>query len=247
MLVDVHCHLNFEQFKNNLPEVIERAKNMAAIVCSGTDLKSNKEVLDLSEKYDLVKPSFGLYPFHAVEINDEQLEEEIKFIEYNKDKIYSIGEIGLDYSEDKNPERQKEVFVKLLNLAKKLDKPVVIHSRKAEKDCIDLIEEAGLKKVVMHCFCGNFKLVERIQNNNWYFSIPANIVRLQHFQKVVETTDISKLLTETDAPFLSPYKEKINEPIFVKETIKIIASIKNLSEEEVEKLIYMNFQNLFLK
>ena len=140
-----------------------------------------------------------------------------------------------------------EVFNKVLSLAEKINKPVIVHSRKAEKECIEILETFKIKHIDMHCFGGNFKLVKKIQDNGWIFSIPTNIVRLFHFQKIVEETPMSQLLTETDSPYLSPYPEKRNEPSFVVETIKKISEIKKLDEEEVKKLIYMNFQKIFLK
>ena len=165
----------------------------------------------------------------------------------NKNNIVSIGEIGLDKSiKDCNIKKQIKVFKKVLSLAEEINKPVILHSRKAEEECIDILETFKTKNI-MHCFTGNFKLVKRIQNNDWFFSIPTNIVRLLHFQKIVEQTSTSQLLTETDSPYLSPFKEKRNEPSFVVETIKKISEIKKLEQEEVKKLIYMNFQKTFLK
>ncbi|MDP2947870.1 MAG: TatD family hydrolase, partial [Nanoarchaeota archaeon] len=91
------------------------------------------------------------------------------------------------------------------------------------------------------------KLVEKAIDLNYYFSIPAVIIRLEHFKKVVELLPTSKILTESDAPFLSPYQGKFNEPSFIKETIKEISTIKKLEQEEVEKIIYINFQKIFIK
>tara|TARA_Y100000310_G_C20680129_1_gene815433 strand:+ start:1445 stop:2194 length:750 start_codon:yes stop_codon:yes gene_type:complete len=248
MLVDVHCHLNSEEFDKNRDEVIKRAEKLnMTIVDSGTTLKENKKSLELSKKYKIVESSLGLYPLHAIKLNEKQLNEELNFIKKNKNKIISIGEIGLDKNyEGHNIKKQIKSFEKVLSLAEKINKPVVIHSRKAEKECIDILETFKTKNI-MHCFTGNFKLVKRIQDNNYFFSIPTNIVRLLHFQKIVEQTSTSQLLTETDSPYLSPYKEKRNEPSFTVETIKQISKIKNLEQEEVKKLIYMNFQKVFLK
>ena len=249
MLVDVHCHLNFKEYDKDRDEVIKRAENLnLTIVDSGTNIKDNKKSLELSKKYKIVKSSLGLYPNYAINLNEKQLETEINFIKENKDNIIAIGEIGLDKNEE-NPqiEKQIEIFKKVLSLAEKLKKPVVIHSRKAEKECIEILETYNLKCIDMHCFNGNFKLVKKIQDNGWIFSIPTNIVRLFHFQKIVEQTSISQILTETDSPYLSPFREKRNEPSFVVETIKKISEIKKLDEEEVKKLIYMNFQKNFLK
>src|SRR3989338_2692216 len=249
MLVDVHCHLNFEDFDKDRDEVVNRAEKLGmTVVDSATNINDARKSLELSRKYKIVKSSLGLYPLYAINLNERQLHEEINFISKNKDDIIAVGEIGLDKSvEDHRIERQIEIFREVLSLAEKLKKPVVIHSRKAEKECIDIIETFKIRHVDMHCFGGNFKLVKRIQDNGWIFSIPTNIVRLLHFQKIVEQTSISQILTETDSPYLSPFREKRNEPSFVVETIKKISEIKKLDEEEVKKLIYMNFQKNFLK
>ncbi len=109
------------------------------------------------------------------------------------------------------------------------------------------LETFKIRNIDMHCFTGNFKMVKRVQDNGWTFSIPTNITRLFHFQKIVEETSISQLLTETDSPYLSPFKEERNEPSFVVESVKKISEIKKLDEEETKKLIYMNFQKFFIK
>ena len=115
----------------------------------------------------------------------------------------------------------------------------------AEKEVIEILEEEKAEKVMMHCFCGKFKLVKRIVENGWKLSLPTNIVRNELFQKVAREIDISKILTETDAPYLSPFKESVNEPAFVQETINKIAEIKGMDPTEVANVIYMNYQNLF--
>jgi len=255
MLVDVHCHLNFKDFDEDRDAVVKRAEKLnMTIVDSATNMEDAKRSLEISKKYNIVKSSLGLYPLHAIKLNEKQLDEEINFIKKNKDNIIAIGEIGLDkssedfnHSDEVHLDKQVEVFKRVLALAEKIKKPVIIHSRKAEKECIDILETFKIKNIDMHCFGGNFKLVKRIQDNGWIFSIPTNIVRLFHFQKIVEQTSISQILTETDSPYLSPFREKRNEPSFVVETIKKISEIKKLDEEEVKKLIYMNFQKNFLK
>lgn len=253
MLVDIHAHLDLYDRKE-IDGVIKRAKkaNVKYILTSGLNLETNKISLELSKKYDIVYPSLGIYPPDALQRETKQkkdfdLDKEIDFIKKNRNNFLSIGEIGLDYLKDPNKEFQKKVFNEILTLAEKLNKPVIIHSRKAEKDCIDILEGFKLKKIVMHCFNGNFKLIKRIQNNNWIFSIPTNIVRLLHFQNLVNEISLDNLLTETDSPFLSPHFGKKNEPSFIVETIKKISEIKKLEKEDVENKIYSNFQKIFLK
>jgi len=253
LLIDTHCHLDFKGLVERLDEVIENAKKagLKAIITSGITPQTNKQVLEIASEYDIVKPSFGLYPMDAleregIEKNQFDVDQELEFWQKNKDKFISIGEVGLDYKNGKDKVMQKSVFEKILETAKKLNKPVIIHSRKAELDALDILESSGIKKVIMHCFSGRKHLVKRAYDLGYYFSIPTNVVRLQQFQDMAREIDINHLFCETDAPFLSPFKDKINEPAFVFESYKKIAEIKGMTLEEVEKNIWMNFEKLFL-
>ena len=177
----------------------------------------------------------------------KEIDSEIEFIRKNKNKISAIGEIGLDLKYGKDLEKQKIALEKLVNLAKELEIPAVIHSRDAEKECIDLLEKLNYNKIIMHCFSGNMKLVERIINNQWHLSIPANVKHSEHFQKIVEKTPIKQLFCETDSPFLHPDKLRDNEPANVIESYKKIAEIKKMSLAEIEKIIEENYKRLFSK
>lgn len=260
MIVDIHAHLTFSQFSKDIDEVIKRAKQagVVAILCSGVDHDSNIKVLEFSNKYDIVKASLGIYPLDAVglghyddvprETRDFDVDAEIENIKKNKDSILAIGEVGLDKSPEGNCkfEQQKEIFWRVIKLAEEIKKPIVVHTRKAEKECIEILESSKLKNVVLHCFTGNLKLVKKAEDLGFYLSIPTVVTRLKHFQEVIQRTSMNQLLTETDAPYLSPYRGERNEPSYIKETIKIISKIKNITEEEVEKIIFSNYQKIFL-
>jgi len=264
-LVDVHCHLNHALYKPETDEIIKRAKKVGvkAIVCSGVNPPANREILKLAEKYPkIVKVSLGIYPIDALGLSEGDtglprqpiaidLEEEFVFIKKNKDKIAAIGEIGMDFHWDKDHHtQQEENFRKIIQFAISINKPIVIHSRKAEKECIDVLEQEVKNKeipVIMHCFSGNKNLIKRARDLEHYFSIPANIVKLQHFQTLVELVPIEQLFTETDGPWLSPYTDRKNEPAFVVETIKKIAEIKKITPEEAADQIWKNYQKVFEK
>jgi len=257
LLTDIHSHLEHDFFKNDLNKVINnaRANGFKAIITAGINPETNRKALELSKKYDIVQCSLGIYPRSALkrEIEDDifplKLEEfdvleEIKFIKSNKDNLTAIGEIGLDFNNDKDKEQIND-FQGMVKLAESIKKPVIVHSRKAEQESVDILESSKLKKVIMHCFMGKKKLVKRIEDNGWYFSIPPIIIRSQQFQDIVRSVPLSQLFTESDAPYLSPYKEKRNEPSFITETIKKIAEIKGMDEQEVVNNIYMNWQKTF--
>src|SRR3989338_214885 len=209
MIVDVHCHLTWDHFKKDLDKVIERAKAAGAVslLCSGVDHQSNVETLELSKKYDIVKASLGIYPLDAVGLGhyddvprdnrEFDVDAEIEFIKKNKDNILAVGEIGLDGSPkpDAKLEEQKEVFWKCIKLAQQIKRPIVVHTRKAEKECLEVLESSGIKNVVLHCFTGNLKLVKKAEDLGFYFSIPTIITRLKHFQEVVQRISMNNILT----------------------------------------------------
>jgi TatD DNase family protein len=246
MFVDIHAHLDFPDIP--LEKCMAHCKeHQVLVVCNGVHPESNRKILALAKMYPLIRPALGFYPTHVLEYTDEQFEEEIAFIK--KAKPLALGEIGLDYKEvtdEKHIERMKNWFISFIVLGKELNIPLIIHSRKAELDVIALLEEHQAKKVIMHCFSGRKHLVERVRSNGWTFSIPCIVGHLQQFQEIVKETPITQLLTETDAPYLSPIKGEQNEPANVMLTVKKIAELKGMTEEEVKNNIYMNFQKLFL-
>lgn len=263
LLVDVHAHLDNERFAKDLDSVIARAKEagIKAIITSGVNSTTNRKVLDIAQKYDIVKASFGLYPIDALakELESEEatgfvrdtepidVDKELQWIRDNKDKCIAIGECGLDYKWVTGKEKeQKKVFQKVIDVVEKINKPIIVHSRKAEIDAVEMLQSSKIKKIVMHCFQAKKSLIKKTADLGWYFSIPPIIVRLQHFQMMADIININQLLTETDAPYLSPYPGERNEPAFVIETIKKIAEIKRMTTDDVANNIYMNYTNVFL-
>ena len=264
-LIDVHCHLIHDYFKDKLDAVLKRAEKagLKAIIVSGVNPPANREVLALAKKYPkLIKTSLGIYPIDALGIQPEgvglphqkapiNLEEEFKFIEKNKDAVHCIGEIGMDFhwaDKEKTSAQQAENFRKIIRFAIKIKKPIVIHSRKAEAECLQILEEE-IKNleipVIQHCFSGRKALMTKGAELGHYFSIPPSIMKSSNFQTLVKKVPLTQLLTETDAPWLSPYNDQMNEPAFVAESIKQIAAIKELSEEEVAAQIWKNYQTIF--
>lgn len=255
IITDIHAHLDFDEYKKDIDKVMEENKKagVVAIINNGVNPKSNRRVLELTKKYDIIKPALGIYPVHASEMKEEDFDAEIEFI--SKQDIVAIGEVGLDYKKgddnphgDKYKEKMKKCFKKFIALAEKKDIPIIVHSRKAELDVIEMLEASSLKKekIIMHCFMGRKHLVKRILDNGWSMSIPCIINKLQQLQEIVEKAPMNQLLTETDCPYLSPYSDiNRNEPRFVVEALKSIAEIKKLDVEEVSKMIYKNYQSMF--
>jgi len=249
MLADVHAHLT-DRHVEDVPSIIERARaaGVKAIITNGLGPSDNKKQLELSKEYDIVKVALGFYPTEAEKVNEEKLNEEIEFIKSNSDNIVAIGEIGLDKKDAPDEEawnKQVNVFRKMLELAIELRKPVLIHSRKAEREVIDILSEYNLPCVVMHCFGGKKALIRECIEKKYYFSIPPIIKTSTHFQGIVELVPLSRLLTETDTPYLSPFKDKLNEPAFVEGTITEFARIKGTTSEDTEKAVFKNYLDCF--
>ena len=261
MLIDVHAHLTHPRYED-VEKVIERCrKNKVIVVNNGLNPSTNRSCLELARKHpEVIKAALGVYPIDGLNIQDPEkfgierdmekvdIDAEIEFIKKNKKDVSAIGEVGIDYKfvKDKNKE-QAENLMKFVELAEKLKVPIIVHSRGAEKDVIDLLETSKSKKIIMHFFSGSMKLVKRIEDNGWFISIPCAIDRSQQYQMIAERLNINQIFTETDSPYAPPAGEEINEPSFVKNSIKFIAKIKKMNEEEVEKNIFMNFQKTFLK
>ena len=260
-LIDVHCHLNHVRFKDDLDEVIKRAKKagVKAIIISGTNVLANREVIELAKKDSIIKVSLGFHPIDALglfegetgiskQVGPINLNEEFRFIEENKDKVIGIGEVGLDFHWDKEHHKEQiEIFRKIIKFAIKIKKPIIVHTWDAEEECIDLLEEEvnGEIPVILHCFGGRKSLITRAKLLGYYFSIPPSIIRIGNYQTLVRKVDLKQILTETDAPWQSPFKGKKNEPAYVIETIKKIAHIKKISVEETAEQIWKNYKKVF--
>lgn len=261
-LIDAHMHLDHERFEKDIDEVVDRARDagLKVVITSGVNPSSNRTVLELSKKYDIVKCSFGIYPVDAIsnqleDVGEEgymrhvekfDVDSELEWIEEHKAECIAIGEVGLDFKIVPGTENlQEPIFRKIIRLAKKLDKPIVIHSRKAELRAIEIMEEEGADKVLMHCFSGKKSLIKRCVDNGWFLSIPAVITRLLHFQMMAEIVPLNNLMTETDAPYLARVAGERSEPADVFGTIGEIAKIKGLDEKEVSEQIFNNAERLF--
>ena len=267
-IVDVHAHLEGSRFSEDLDEVVSRFEDAGGkfIVTSGVNPETNRKSLELAKKYDVVKASFGLYPIDSIAdkfagLADDYLrkipafdvDEELVWIREHADDCVAIGEIGLDFKVVKGLEdideikvAQEEVFRKVLKLARELGKTVVVHSRGAEERAIEILEEMKMDKIVMHCFNGKKALIRRVLGNGWFFSVPAVIMRLDHFKMLVDMAPLKQLLTETDAPYLSPVVGERNESANVSVTLNEIARIKGVDVNEVSEKIFGNAEKLFL-
>ncbi|MBR9692838.1 TatD family hydrolase [Candidatus Woesearchaeota archaeon] len=259
ILVDVHAHMDFPHFSKDLKEVLGRAKNagMAAIISQGVHHASNKKTLELGAKYPLIKSAMGLYPLNAPNVavhkeDDDDFDrhsvsvaETLKYIKAHAAEITAIGEVGIDLAHSDDEQHQIQNFMEILRLSNAIKKPVIIHSRKAEKLILDILEDAKHERAVLHCFSGGKKLIKRAIEMKVPMTVTSNANRLQHFQMVAREVPLKQLLTETDAPYLSPVAGERNEPANVRIAVDVIAKEKALTSAEVARNIYMNYQRIF--
>jgi len=254
--IDTHCHLNFSQFHQDLEKVINESYNAGLIklVNVGTDLKDSKESINLASRYKDIFASVGIHPHNAKIFNSDTL---VQLELMAKDhKVIAIGEIGLDYFRNLSAkERQKEVFTKQLNLAIKLEKPIIIHCRDAYKDVIDLLDKEYLPYLkdrlpgVIHSFSAGPNYLREFLKRGFYIGFNG-MVTYSGNDKLLESLKLTpkdKILIETDAPFLPPqnYRGNRNEPKLIIEVAKVIAQNKECNLNEVAEFTTANAFNLF--
>jgi TatD DNase family protein len=246
--VDTHCHLDGERFDSDREEVLKRAKeNLEFIVNIGYDLESSKRSLALAKENEFVYATVGVHPTD-VEGYDEELEKELEKLA-QEEKVVAIGEIGLDYHWMTTPkEHQKEIFRKQLELARRLKKPVVIHTREAMADTIEILKEYPEIVGVIHCYPGSVESAKELIDR-FYLGIGGTLTfkNAKKSVQVVEEIPLEKIVLETDSPYLAPapYRGERNEPIYVQKVAKKIAEIKGISEEEVIKITTENAKKLY--
>lgn len=252
MIIDSHVHLNDEELFPRIEEIIEKAKanGVKAFICVGYNKESSEMALDIANMYDEVYAAIGIHPSEAKHYKDSDiawLEENL-----NHPKVKALGEMGLDYYWDKSNEaKQKELFIKQINLANKSKLPIIIHMRDAINDTYEVIKEYKDKDLsgVMHCYSGSWEYVKNFTDLNLYISLagPVTFKNAKTPKEVAEKISLDHLLVETDAPYLAPmpHRGKTNESKNLKYIIKEIAMIKKISVEEIEKHTFNNTVKLF--
>ena len=252
MFIDTHSHLFYPNFSDDLDQVIANAKEALVdyIIVPATDIKTAKEVLQLTEKYDIIYGAVGIHPHDTKDWNSTLINE-IKAIAAHE-KIVAIGEIGLDYYYDYSPkEKQIESFKAQLDLALELNLPAIIHNRDSDEDMMEIIGSycgKGLK-AQFHCFNGSIEDAKELMTMGYMLSFTGNITfkKADELREILKITRIDQLLLETDSPFLSPepIRGKRNEPANVKYIAEKIAEVHNLSIEEIGKITSYNVFRMF--
>ncbi len=245
--IDAHCHLDFSQFKKDRDSVIDRAlkSGLVRMINSGVDFSTNSRSIELAEKYDFFSATLGVSPNILQDIKDPELQLLLKQIESNADHAVGIGEAGLDYFHCKDApgrERQAAVFKKVIALSASVNLPLVIHSRDAEQQALNMVKH--LDRVVFHCYSGTLATMKEAVDRGYYISLATNICRSAHHQILARNVPLDHLMVETDSPFLSPRRGR-NEPAFVLDSIRLIARIRNVEPKEIAMITADNTKRIY--
>ena len=254
MLIDSHCHLNFPDFKDKIPETLERARKQGVtkFLTVNTKLSETDDLIKIVETYDDVWCSVGVLPHDA---NDHTLSEiEQKVVQYAQHpKVVALGETGLDYYYDNSPRaEQMKSFDQHIALSEKLGLPLIIHTRDADRDTIDLLSPyKGRVTAVFHCFSGGVELAKHALDLGFYLSFSGIVTfkTAEEIREVVKFAPLDRILVETDSPFLAPipHRGKPNEPGYTRIVAQKVADIKDMSLVEIADHTTHNFHALFSK
>jgi TatD DNase family protein len=250
-MIDSHCHLEQKDYEGKLETFIEKwKKDLSLIVSSCAHPGDLDRTLAIYNKFKpFVKICIGLHPEFIKEVDETQVKRTIEFIRKNRESISAIGEIGLDYHWITEPEfrqKQKELFIRFIDLAKELNLPVVTHSRDATAEVVEILEQRGMvgKKVLMHLMQDRQSLPKIIENG-WLISIGPGIAKSKGLKKIARDAPLDRILLETDSPWFKQDDQAFGEPVNVKVVCEKIAEIKKISMEEVDRVTTENARKFF--
>lgn len=254
MLIDSHCHLNFPDFKDDLKECVERAWNFGirGFLTVNTKLDQALDLQVIADTYPNVWCSVGVHPHDAEHHDQESLLHDVKNLTQHP-KVVALGETGLDYYYEHSPrDLQKKSFAIHLESSKALDLPVIIHTRDADEDTIQVIDDHGQNvRGVFHCFSGTLDLCKAALDRGFYISLSGIVTfkKADALRDVAKYVPMDRLLVETDSPYLAPlpHRGKRNEPAFVTHTAEIVAELKSVPYPKLCDITTENFFTLFNK
>lgn len=254
-LIDSHAHVDFPQFAEDREAVLERARvaGITTLLAIGTGPGPEKldSALPFAEKHDWIYATVGIHPHEAKEVTPQHLEELSRLAKHPK--VIAWGEIGLDYFYDHSPrETQHKVFRDQMALAHQAKLPIIIHCRDAWPDCINMLEEhwkpTGIGGI-LHCFTSTLEDAKRGLDIGFLISFAGNSTypKAQNLRDLAKALPLEKILIETDSPYLAPqaYRGKRNEPAYVAEVARMLASVRDLSADEIAAATSENFRRLF--
>jgi TatD DNase family protein len=250
LLIDAHCHLDDEQFADDVDAVVQRAEDagVVAMITAGGDIASSQAAVALAEKYTRVYAAVGIHPHHAGSFSEAALNAIRALAQHPK--VVAIGEIGLDlhYPDGAPLAMQEQNFVAHLDLAEELGKPVVIHDRDAHREVMELLRpRKGRPAGMLHCFSGDREMAQQAIALGYFISFAGNVTfsNARQAQAIAQTVPLDHLLVETDAPYLSPRRGRRSEPAQVAVVAAKIAELAGVSPEAVAETTRYNSKMLF--
>ena len=261
-LIDTHCHLNFNNFTEDLSEVINRSveSGVKGILVPGIDFFTSQQAISLAEAYPIIFAAVGFHPNNLDEWENCLVGKLIALASHPK--VVAIGEIGLDYYRDKSPsEVQKKAFIEQLRIAQEIEKPVIIHNRNAEDDILKTLQSwqrtippknrLQSKPGVFHSFDGTLEMANQAIEMNFFLGLngPVTFKNAKEKRMIVKQIPLNSILLETDAPFLTPhpYRGRRNEPMYLRLIAQTIADCHEISMDEVVQRTTQNAENLFFR
>jgi TatD DNase family protein len=248
-LIDTHCHLFYDDLKNDLDTVLNRANELGVnrFICVGTNMEDSRECLGLAETYENIYASVGVHPHDAKDAPEDYLDQIADLITFPK--MIALGEIGLDYFRNiSEPDIQQNVFREQLALAQRLQKPVIFHNRDADADVLKILSEFPDVTGVAHCFSSDLKTAKTFIDLGFYISFSGNLTyKNSHLPDVAKELPLEKLLVETDSPYLSPvpYRGKPNEPGRTRFVAEKLAEIHGVTLQIIAEKTTTNAESLF--
>lgn len=249
-MIDSHAHLNDPRFDSILDDVIARAEaaGVEGIINIGYDLPSSRRAVELAETYDWMYAVVGIHPHEADEVTPQTMVELEQLAK--AEQVVAIGETGLDYYYDNSPRKiQQQVFHAHLDLAKRLGLPVVIHSREATQDTIEIIKAHPENRFLLHCFSQSLESAKIYLDLGCYISFagPITFKNAEKLRRIAAAVPLDRLMIETDCPYLAPvpYRGKTNEPAWVKYVAEKLAELHKISIEELVAVTTKNTREFF--
>src|SRR6266850_8416535 len=239
-MIDSHCHLTYEPLARQLDDVLARARSagVTRMITIGTDLADAQKAIDLCRNHQNIRCAIGIHPHHSGNAQDD----DVKWLRslQQSPSVVALGEMGLDYHYDFSPRaRQAEIFTAQLELARELNRPIVIHCREATDDCLAILKNFPTVRALFHCFTGTAPEAKQILDQGYLLGFTGIVTykKSDELREVVKFTPADRFVVETDAPYLSPdpvRKQKVNDLSFAIHTARLIAQLRNISLEQLD-------------
>ena len=253
MIFDTHCHLYDSKFEEDIDSIIKRCldNNVGLMMLIGDNIPDSKICVETASRFEEVYAAIGVHPMDVDGIDFDDLEKEINSL-YNN-KVKAIGEIGLDYYWDKEEEtkiKQKKYFIKQIEIANKLNLPIIIHARDSVEDCIKILKEHPcVNKGVFHCYSGSVEQLKEVLKLGFFIGLDGPVTYKNSVtpKEIAKTVPLDKLVIETDSPYLPPvpFRGKTNYPYYLPYVIDQIAALREMDPKEIEEITYNNGKRLF--